>query len=225
MTFHPIFFWLFVFCFLKDFFVLFWLCTNWIWNDWNIYLICALKICISLTEPDAFQGRAGAGEAGWREVKEDGEVQDGAEAATWCEPLPKGMDVGSERMPWDLRPRWVLWKSWFSLQQIPGLMGRCHLLALWGQAYCRLDGDIVQWRLDCQFQAWAEAFEERKPVSAPLWSKWAWRLCKMGCWVPSLGGYSDQLRCWVLLTGADGGFRYGMISGMERCKNKIVKYA
>lgn len=32
-------------------------------------------------------------------MKEDGEVQDGAEAATWHEPLPRGMDVGSERMP------------------------------------------------------------------------------------------------------------------------------
>lgn len=58
-----------------------------------------IKICISLTEPDAFQGGAGAGEAAWRGAKEDGKVQDGAEAAAWHKPLLKGGDVGRGRMP------------------------------------------------------------------------------------------------------------------------------
>lgn len=63
-------FWLFeVFPVSLRIFVLFRLCTNWIWNDWNIYLICALKVCISLTEPDAFQGWIGAGQTYWRGMK------------------------------------------------------------------------------------------------------------------------------------------------------------
>lgn len=128
-------FWLFgVFPVSLRIFVLFRLCTNWIWNDWNIYLICALKVCISLTEPDAFQGGVGAGETCWRGVKKDGsEVQDGAEAAGRCNFLPEGTAVESGRLPQDFGPRWVLWKSWFSWQQIPGLMCRWHLLDRWEQ--------------------------------------------------------------------------------------------